>query len=296
MRRKYQLFLLICIIVGCCVAAVHYVLYYRCPKTPAPGKVMLSFDLEEYDVPLEYGVEWDPIAQGMEVSRVGTERILDCLKECDVRATFFCTTNFAKNAPDLMARIVREGHEIASHGCDHWDPQPEHVILSKPILEELTGQPIYGFRQPRMFPVDIQEIKRQGYEYDASLNPAFIPGRYMHLDMPRTWFYTDSLLQIPASVSPWCRIPLFWLSLHNFPLWMYKYLACCTLHHDGYFNTYFHPWEFYPLGEHPEWNMPFIIRHHAGEPMCERLKAVIMDLKSRGSEFITYHELAQTTL
>lgn len=296
MRRKYQLFLLICIIVGCCVAAVHYVLYYRCPKTPTPGKVMLSFDLEEYDVPLEYGVEWDPIAQGMEVSRVGTERILDCLKECDVRATFFCTTNFAKNAPDLMARIVREGHEIASHGCDHWDPQPEHVILSKPILEELTGQPIYGFRQPRMFPVDIQEIKRQGYEYDASLNPAFIPGRYMHLDMPRTWFYTDSLLQIPASVSPWCRIPLFWLSLHNFPLWMYKYLACCTLHHDGYFNTYFHPWEFYSLGEHPEWNMPFIIRHHAGEPMCERLKAVIMDLKSRGAEFITYHELAQTTL
>lgn len=271
-------------------------LVYHFPARAIEGKVLLSFDTEEYDVPKEHGVPWDPIEQGMEISRFGTTRILDCLKECDVRATFFCTANFAKNAPDLIARIIREGHEIASHGCDHWQPKPEHVIESKHVLEDLTGKPVYGYRQPRMFPVDIQELKRQGYEYNASLNPAFIPGRYMHLDMPRTWFYQDGLLQIPASVSPWCRIPLFWLALHNFPLWFYKFLVRRTLRHDGYFNTYFHPWEFYPLGERPEWKMPFIIRHHAGNPMYERLKEVIMDLKSRGAEFVTYHELAQTTI
>ena len=273
--------------------AVLYLVYHF-PARAIEGKVLLSFDTEEYDVPLEHGVEWDPIAQGMEVSRFGTTRILDCLKECGIHATFFCTANFAQNAPELMARIVGEGHEVASHGCNHWQPKPEHVIESKRILEQLTGQPVYGYRQPRMFPVDIQELKQQGYAYNASLNPAFIPGRYMHLDMPRTWFYKQEVLQIPASVSPWLRIPLFWLALHNFPLWLYQSLVRRTLRHDGYFNTYFHPWEFYPLGEHPEWKLPFIIRHHAGAPMYERLKAVIVNLQSRGAEFVTYHEFAQT--
>ena len=274
--------------------AVLYLVYHF-PAREIKGKVMLSFDTEEYDVPREHGVEWDTLKEGMEVSVYGTNRILDCLKECGVHATFFCTTNFAEHAPEIMQRILSEGHEVASHGCDHWQPKPEHVIESKRILEQLTGKPVYGYRQPRMFPVDLQELKRQGYEYNASLNPAFIPGRYIHLDMPRTWFYEQGLLQIPASVSPWFRIPMFWLALHNFPLWLYKALCRRILRHDGYFNTYFHPWEFYPLGEHPEFKMPFIIRNHAGEPMYQRLKAVINDLKSRGAEFTTYHELVQTS-
>ena len=300
MRIKNRSFLTYCI-VGCCIAAVICVmggLLYRdsTAAVTSPGKVMLSFDIEEYDAPLEYGVEWDPIAQGMEVSRIGTLRILDCLKECDVRATFFCTTNFAQNAPDVIERMIREGHEVASHGCDHTHPLPEHVISSKIMLEEQLGQPVYGYREPRMFAVDIQELSRQGYEYNSSLNPVFLPGRYMHLDIPRTWFYEEGVLQIPASVTPWFRIPLFWLTLHNFPLGLYQRLVRRTLRHDGYFNTYFHPWEFYPLDEHPEFNMPFFINRHSGESMYDRFKAVIEDLKSSGAEFVTYHEFAQTTL
>ena len=65
------------------------------------------------------------------------------------------------------------------------------------------------------------------------------------------------LLQIPASVTPWIRFPLFWLSCHNLPMWLYQSLVNRVLKHDGYFVTYFHPWEFYPLGEHPEFKMPF---------------------------------------
>ena len=34
--------------------------------------ILLSFDTEEFDVPLENGVDYDPIAQGMDVSRHGT--------------------------------------------------------------------------------------------------------------------------------------------------------------------------------------------------------------------------------
>ncbi len=258
--------------------------------------ILLSFDTEEFDVPREHGVDYDTLKEGMEVSRYGTNRILDCLKECGVKGTFFCTTNFAENAPEVMQRIINEGHEVAAHGCDHWQPQAEDVVNSKRILEKLTGMEIKGYRQPRMFKVDIAEQARQGYTYNASLNPAFIPGRYMHLTTPRTWFVQEGVIQIPASVSPWFRIPMFWLSLHNFPQWLYKALCHRIIKHDGYFNTYFHPWEFFPLGEHPELKMPFIIRNNAGQPMYERLKHIIQDLKARGEAFGTYSEFCSSII
>ena len=79
--------------------------------------ILLSFDTEEFDVPREHGVDY-PLDEAMKVSVYGTNRILDCLLRNDVKATFFCTTNFAENAPEVMKRIIDEEHEIAAHGCD----------------------------------------------------------------------------------------------------------------------------------------------------------------------------------
>ena len=80
-----------------------------------------------------------------------------------------------------MERILKDGHEVASHGCNHLNPQPKDLEESKKQLEALTGQQVYGYRQPRMFPVSNEELERLGYHYNSSLNPAFIPGRYMHI-------------------------------------------------------------------------------------------------------------------
>ena len=251
--------------------------------------ILLSFDTEEYDVPREHGVDFT-LTQAMEVSIVGTNRILDCLKVNNVKATFFCTGNFAQNAPEVMKRIVDEGHEVACHGVDHWQPRETDFAESKRIVEEVTGRQVYGYRQPRMFPVVESEIKRVGYRYNSSLNPAFIPGRYMHLTAPRTWFVKDGVLQIPASVTPWIRFPLFWLALHNLPQWLYHWMVRRVLRHDGYFVTYFHPWEFYDLKQHPEFKMPFIIRNHSGREMVDRLDRLIKMLKTKNHQFITYNE------
>ena len=251
--------------------------------------ILLSFDTEEFDVPREHGVDYS-LEEGMKVSVIGTNRILDVLKRNGVRATFFCTGNFAEHAPEVMKRIMDEGHEVACHGVDHWQPADTDFARSKEIVERVTGQTVYGYRQPRMFPVLESEIRRVGYRYNSSLNPAFIPGRYMHLTEPRTWFMKDGVMQIPASVTPWLRFPLFWLSLHNLPQWLYHWLTRRTLNHDGYFVTYFHPWEFYELKEHLELKMPFIIRNHSGQQMMERLDSLIKMLKGRGHEFITFNE------
>ena len=88
--------------------------------------ILLSFDTEEFDVPREHGVNIS-LEEGMRVSVEGTTRILDCLKRNGVCATFFCTGNFAEQAPRLIRRIMDEGHEVACHGVDHWKPVPEDV-------------------------------------------------------------------------------------------------------------------------------------------------------------------------
>lgn len=251
--------------------------------------ILLSFDTEEFDVPREHGVDF-PLAKGMEVSIQGTERILDCLQKNQVKATFFCTANFAENAPNIIQRIQKEGHEVACHGCDHWEPKATDFEQSKTRVEKVAGAMAYGYRQPRMFPVNDKEIHRMGYRYNSSLNPAFIPGRYMHLTTPRTYFMKDGVLQIPASVSPHLRIPLFWLALHNFPEFLYHTLVKQVLKHDGYFATYFHPWEFIELKEHPEYKMPFIIKNHSGKQMVQRLDSLIKMLKQKGHTFVTYNE------
>ena len=253
--------------------------------------ILLSFDTEEFDVPREHGVDFT-LEEGMKVSVEGTRRILDVLKTNGVRATFFCTGNFAEHAPEVVRRIVDEGHEVASHGVDHWQPKETDFARSKEIVERVAGRTVNGYRQPRMFPVVESEIKRAGYRYNSSLNPAFIPGRYMHLTAPRTWFVEDGVMQIPASVTPWLRFPLFWLSLHNLPEVLYHWMVRRTLRHDGYFATYFHPWEFYDLKEHPEFRMPFIIRNNSGRQMVQRLDSLIRMLKGRRYEFITYNEFA----
>ena len=209
-------------------------------------RVALSFDFEECDLPRESGVDF-PIEEGMKVSVEGANALLDLLERQEVRGTFFCTLNFAERAPDVMRRLIDGGHEIAAHGVDHFHQVPQDPFRCKEGLERLYGISVSGYRQPRMFPVDDAALAKAGYRYNSSLNPAFIPGRYMHLSEPRTIFVKDGLTQIPASVTPWIRFPLFWLALHLLPEWLYRVLVRRTLAHDGYFVTYFHPWEFSSL-------------------------------------------------
>lgn len=254
--------------------------------------ILLSFDTEEFDLPREHGVEIS-LEEGMKVSVYGTNRILDCLKQNGVRATFFCTGNFAKNAPDVMKRIMDEGHEVACHGVDHFCPKETDVERSKQIVEEVCGIKTYGYRQPRMFAVSDKKIHEAGFLYNSSLNPAFIPGRYMHLNMPRTCFMKEGVLQIPASVTPLIRFPLFWLANHVLPPKLYHWMIKRTLRHDGYFNTYMHPWEFYNLKAHPEWKTQGIIKMNCGDTLIKRLDGLIKMLKTTGFEFGTYSEFAR---
>lgn len=48
-----------------------------------------------------------------------TEKILDILKEKQVSAAFFCTLPQAKENPDLIKRMIDEGHIVGNHSVNH---------------------------------------------------------------------------------------------------------------------------------------------------------------------------------
>lgn len=256
--------------------------------------ILLSFDIEEFDAPMEHGYNI-PFERQMSISKEGTEQILKVLRDYQIKATFFCTANFALHAPDLIREILDNGHEIASHGYYHHTFEVADLKKSKETLEKLIQRPVLGFRMARMMPVEEIEVYNAGYKYNSSLNPTFIPGRYNNFREPRTYFYKENVLQIPASVTPVFRFPLFWLSYHNLPARLYRWLAGWTLRKDSYLVIYFHPWEFTDLGAHKELNLPFIIRNQAGKGMIKRLGDFISHFQKKGQTFSTFMEFIQKT-
>ena len=112
-----------------------------------------------------------------------TERLLDLFEERNLRATFFVLGWVAERVPDVVRRIARGGHEIASHGYAHrliYDQTPqafrEDVRRAKRLLEDVGGVPVHGFRAPSysvtprsLWALDI--LIDEGYGYDASIFP-----------------------------------------------------------------------------------------------------------------------------
>jgi len=236
-------------------------------------KLLLSFDIEEFDTPLEYGKSLtfdEQLAPSVE----GTKRILSLLEMYHVKATFFCTARFAQMAPDLIKQMIANGHEVASHGYSHSTFLETDIESSKKVLEEITSVDVVGFRMPRMQPIDKARLVKSAYWYDSSLHPTYLPGHYNNRKEPRTLFKHNDIWEIPASVTPHLRIPLFWLSFHLFPWPFYRYLLHQTIKHDTYALIYFHPWEFVALDDQ-RFGIPRYIRYHTGMNLLNRLEKLI---------------------
>ncbi len=254
-------------------------------------EVLLSFDIEEFDFPKERGQDIT-VEKGVAVSKIGAQKILKILKRQKVKATFFVTGNFAKNAPEIVKQMLADGHEVAAHGVDHFIQKKTDIKEAKTILEKITKQKIVGWRQPRMQKIDYDELSRHGYLYDSSVNPAFIPGRYNNSKLGRTPFVIPTkfkqILEIPASTATFLKVPLFWLALHLFPFWFYYLLVKMSLKKTGLFVTYFHPWEFTNLSNFDI--VPWYIKKNSNDKLEKRLEKLIIKLKKSGCSFIHFQD------
>jgi len=248
--------------------------------------VTLSFDIEEFDYPLERGREI-AIKEQMDISTQGLEYILKALAQRNIHATFYITANYAKHRPARIRKIAEAGHEIASHDFYHSMVTGSEAGEGKKILQKMTGKEVIGYRAPRLSSGYTDNLPEAGFKYDSSINPTWIPGRYNNLGHPRTATKKYGFTVFPVSVSYPLRFPLFWLSLHVLPLRLYNHFAMTALRHDGNLSLYFHPWEFSEALKAKEYGMPFFIKMCCGTKYRQKFELFLDFLLSQGVEFKT---------
>ena len=99
-------------------------------------------------------------------------KVLDVLKQENVKATFFLSGPWSKNHVELVKRIHADGHQIESHGQAHVnfsglgrDGTAKNIAAAHAILQELTGRGPTYIRPPNgdFNKVSVQAAKDLGY-------------------------------------------------------------------------------------------------------------------------------------
>ena len=64
-----------------------------------------------------------------------TEQMLDTLKEKNVKAIFFCTYDYVRDNPEIVQRMIDEGHIVGNHSYSHYNMTEIDLATAK---EEIT--------------------------------------------------------------------------------------------------------------------------------------------------------------
>lgn len=69
-----------------------------------------------------------------------TEKILEVLKQNEVKATFFITGHYLNTSPDLVKRMIDEGHIIGNHTVNHKSmPDIDNETIKKEVMDLHTA-------------------------------------------------------------------------------------------------------------------------------------------------------------
>lgn len=172
----------------------------------------LTIDVEDWHQLAHYKL----LGRSVPASRrvvVNTHLVLDLLAEHNVQATFFVLGIIAEQFPELVQRINKDGHEVATHGLAHRlipDMGPEafdaDLRRSIHILEEITQEPVWGHRAAEFslkgsLPWALEIMAAAGLRYDSSVFPIRHP-RYGMPAAPRHPYL------IPTSAGTLVEFPL----------------------------------------------------------------------------------------
>lgn len=226
----------------------------------------MSVDVEDYFqvsafAPHIRREDWDRLPCRVERN---VDVILGLLDEADARATFFTLGWIAERHPQVVRRIVDNGHELASHGYGHQrasDLAPvafrEDVTRAKRLLEDTGGVAVRGYRAPS-FSISgsnwwaVAELEEAGYDYSSSIYPV----RHDHYGMPDAPRFphhpngASGILELPPTTLPLLgrNLPAagggwFRLLPYEASRWM---LRRVNAQEQAPCLFYFHPWEIDP--------------------------------------------------
>ncbi len=231
----------------------------------------MSVDVEEYFQVSAFeqvisSTQWESWPSRVEFA---SENLLDVFADAGVHITFFTLGWIAERHPQLLRRMVAEGHEVACHGYNHTrattqtrDEFRADVLRSKGVLEDVIGMPVYGYRAAS-FSIDhsnlwaFPELEAAGFTYSSSIYPVR-HDLYGAPHAPRTPFCppgTTRLTEIPVST---VRV-----GGRNWPAGgggffrLLPYVVSrglirsVNVNDRAAANMYFHPWEFDPQQPRP---------------------------------------------
>jgi polysaccharide deacetylase family protein (PEP-CTERM system associated) len=278
----------------------------------------VSFDVEEHFQVANYAAVvprdgWDSHPSRVEAN---VDKILTLLRAAKTRATFFTLGWIAERHGGLIREIVRQGHEIASHGYDHQfvDRLGERgfrddVKRTKAILEEAGGTRVLGFRASTFTitertPWALDILADEGYAYDASIFPVHHP-TYGIPHAPRT-LRVETLRSGRTLVEfPPLTLRLFGKNLAAggggyFRLFPFAYTrqAFANAETEGSPGSlYLHPWEFDP--EQPRFPVGVLRnfrQHYNVGRTAERLTRLLSEFRFGSMEDAIRTHLGPTSL
>lgn len=93
--------------------------------------------------------------------------ILDALKKHEVSATFFVVGHFLESAPDIVKRMVEEGHTVGNHTYHHYDMSKISDKASfekemkdvETLFQQITGQSISPYYRPPQGKYSTENLK-----------------------------------------------------------------------------------------------------------------------------------------
>lgn len=229
-----------------------------------PAKIVnaMSVDVEDYFqvsafAPHVARNSWETTPLRVEAN---VDRILQLFDRHNVKATFFTLGWIAERLPEMVRRIVAEGHELASHGWEHTRvsaQQPEvfrqDIMRTRALLEDIGAVAVRGYRAASYSigtntPWAHDVLADAGYHYSSSI----VPVRHDHYGVPdasRFAFLTGSgrITEIPVTTvnvagrnvncggGGWFRL---------FPYAFSRWALNSVNRREGQSGLfYFHPWE-----------------------------------------------------
>lgn len=191
------------------------------------------------------------------------DKALQLFSDHGAKATFFTLGWVAENHPEVIRRIVDEGHELASHGMAHfrvWSQGPdvfrEDASRSRKLLADVGGVNVVGYRAAswsidNRTPWAHEILSEAGYRYSSSIYPV-AHDHYGVPDAPRQPHEVDGagIMEIPPSTARFLgrNIPAAGGGYFRlFPLALSKrFIDVQERNEDFPFVFYFHPWELDP--------------------------------------------------
>lgn len=184
-KKRIVFSLVICTIIACTIGFVYnnvfaakgnWGLSFKENGTPPDGNATADF-LKQYDAYYIGNTEEKKVYLTFDAGYENgyMPQILDALKKNDVKATFFVVSTFMKTNPELVKRMVDEGHIVGNHTMTHPNMSKMSTMEDfkseiEPIEEmykEITGEEMKKFYRPPQgvySELNLQMAKELGYK------------------------------------------------------------------------------------------------------------------------------------